>query len=139
MQLTKCTLTPGYVYDATVTRIVDGDTIEVELNLGLYTKVEKQTIRFWGINAPETHGKTKAMGLRSKEFVKCRLLGGTNVIIETFKDKRKGGDKRGSFNRWLGLVWYKRKTKNGRSYRWINLNEELVRKKLAIRFKERKS
>jgi micrococcal nuclease len=47
-----------YTYEATVLRIVDGDTAELEIDLG-FTIYWKSTCRFYGINTPELKSKDK--------------------------------------------------------------------------------
>ena len=42
-----------YKYNATVTRVIDGDTIDAMIDLGFDTWVSKR-IRFYGINTPES-------------------------------------------------------------------------------------
>ncbi len=44
---------PAYLYRAQVVNVVDGDTIDVDIDLGFYIWVKKQRIRLLGIDAPE--------------------------------------------------------------------------------------
>lgn len=44
---------PSYVYKAHVLRIIDGDTVQVSLDLGFNIVMQKQSIRLAGINCPE--------------------------------------------------------------------------------------
>ena len=48
---------PAYLYRAVVVRVVDGDTIDVDIDLGFYVWIRKQRIRLIGIDAPETGAK----------------------------------------------------------------------------------
>jgi len=43
-----------YEYYCEVTRIVDGDTLDVDIDLGFATKLTKQRIRMLGIDTPES-------------------------------------------------------------------------------------
>lgn len=91
-----------YQYRARVTHIVDGDTIDVELDLG-FDIIYKSRVRFLGINAPESRTRDleeKALGLAAKDFVGRWLLeeAGMNPIIETSLDKK------GKFGRVLGRI-----------------------------------
>ena len=91
-----------YHYRSTVDRVVDGDTIDVILDLGFDISL-KERVRLVGINTPESRTRDleeKARGLAAKDFV-CQWLleeAGNNPIIETLKDKT------GKFGRILGRV-----------------------------------
>ena len=54
-----------YPYPAKVERVIDGDTIVVDLQLGLGVVLDDQYIRFCGIDAWETRGVERE-GIRSK-------------------------------------------------------------------------
>ena len=80
-----------YHYKANVDRVVDGDTIDVVLQLGFDINY-KVRIRFAGINAPESRTRDaleKEAGLAAKKYVEnwCDDLD-NNVIIETQLDER---------------------------------------------------
>lgn len=47
---------PAYLYRAVVVRVVDGDTINVDIDLGFYVWIKKQRIRLFGIDTPEVRG-----------------------------------------------------------------------------------
>jgi micrococcal nuclease len=91
-----------YQYRAKVVRIVDGDTIDVDLDLGFEIHY-KVRIRFLGINAPESRTRDleeKALGLAAKDFVSRWLLesAGNHPVIETSLDKK------GKYGRVLGRI-----------------------------------
>ena len=70
-----------YNYKISLLRVVYGDTIDAEIDLGFDIKVKKR-IRFMGINAPESRTRDleeKARGLAAKDRLK-NLLEGTNII-----------------------------------------------------------
>ena len=70
-----------YTYKINLLRVIDGDTIDAEIDLGFDIKVKKR-IRFMGINAPESRTRDleeKARGLAAKDRVK-QLLEGANTI-----------------------------------------------------------
>lgn len=81
-----------YIYNATVTKVIDGDTFDLEIDLGFSVKV-KHRIRLHGIDAYETalRGGTtedeKRKGIEAKAFLIDRILN-KKVIIETVKDKQ---------------------------------------------------
>ena len=61
-----------YEYYCEVTRIVDGDTLDVDIDLGFSTKLTKQRIRMLGIDTPESRTRDleeKSRGLLSKKFL----------------------------------------------------------------------
>mgnify|MGYP003648929086 CR=1 FL=1 len=69
-----------YNYNAKCTRVVDGDTIDAEIDLGFDIKVIKR-IRLGGINAPESRTRNKVekkLGLAAKERLKEILDGAAN-------------------------------------------------------------
>ena len=77
-------------YKGSVDKVIDGDTIDVTLDLGLRT-TSHQRVRLLGTNTPEIFGvekETKAYqaGVRAKTFVEDRVLG-RMVWIRTYKDK----------------------------------------------------
>lgn len=84
-----------YEYKAKVERVVDGDTLELAIDLGFNITI-RETVRLLGVDAFETKGDERPLGLAAKEFMK-ELLEGKEVIIETRKDD--------SFGRWLAKVW----------------------------------
>jgi micrococcal nuclease len=85
-----------------VTRVVDGDTIDCDLDLGFDIKYHVR-IRLVGINTPESRTRDleeKARGLAAKDFVGRWLLehAGMAPIIQTSLDDR------GKFGRVLGRI-----------------------------------
>ena len=88
-------------YKATVDRVVDGDTIDVTLDLGFDISYRGR-VRFQGINAPESRTRDaveKQAGLAAKRYVEDWTSGLENrVIIQTSLDDR------GKFGRILGRI-----------------------------------
>jgi len=88
-------------YKAKVERIIDGDTIDVVLDLGFDISYRGR-VRFAGINAPESRTRDaveKEQGLAAKRYVEdwTSALDG-KVIIQTTLDDR------GKFGRILGRI-----------------------------------
>jgi micrococcal nuclease len=110
-----------YHYSAKVVDIHDGDTIKVDIDLGFGVILKNQTFRFFGINAPEIHGDTKTAGMQTTAYVE-QALKDKDIIIVTIKDEKE------KFGRWLGRIFYH----DGDN--WVNLNQELITKGLAIKF-----
>lgn len=94
---------PAYLYRANVINIVDGDTIDVDIDLGFYVWIKDQRIRLVGINSPEPRGETEQAGKAATECL-SKLIVGKTIIIRTVKGKD-GGDRDDSFGRWLGVVY----------------------------------
>lgn len=109
-----------YEYRAKVVRVIDGDTIECEIDLGFYVKTI-QRLRLLHINAPEIKGRTKLEGEKSKEYLTNRLLN-KEVIIKTNRNK--------SFDRWLAEVFLE---ENGNT---INISEEMIKIGLAAPYEK---
>jgi micrococcal nuclease len=88
-----------YHYKVRVERVVDGDTIDVHIDLG-FSVWHKARVRMLGIDTPESRTRNleeKALGLASKARLK-ELLKGRTIRIECSKEK-------GKFGRVLATVW----------------------------------
>ena len=85
-------------YPCKLVRVVDGDTIDVNIDLG-FSVWHKARVRMLGIDTPESRTRNlaeKAMGLASKARLKEMLIG-NKLKIECTKEK-------GKFGRVLGNV-----------------------------------
>jgi len=74
-----------YEYEITLSRVVDGDTIDAFIDLGFKTHVVKR-IRFYGINAPESRTRDKQekiRGLAAKERVEQLLNNADSIILQS--------------------------------------------------------
>ena len=88
-----------YEYRCKILRIVDCDTVDVDIDLGFGVWMHKERVRIAGIDTPESRTKDlveKQFGLASKQFVKDLMPIGSQQIIKTQKDKT------GKFGRILG-------------------------------------
>jgi len=83
-----------YEYRAKLISVYDGDTITVDIDLGLEVWLRKQKLRLYGINAPEMRGREKPRGEESKQFL-IDILGDSEITLRTHKDRR------GKYGRWL--------------------------------------
>jgi micrococcal nuclease len=112
-----------YKYKAKVNRVVDGDTLDVTIDLG-FKITTHQRLRLEDINTPETYNVKKdseeyKKGMLAKNFVIQRLEANNfEAIVETDKDT-------GKFGRYIATIWLKDWTKS--------LNDELVEKGYAKR------
>jgi micrococcal nuclease len=89
-----------YEYNCKVVRIIDGDTIDVDIDLGFDVWLTKQRIRLFGVDTPESRTRDmveKKFGILAKNFVKGRLPVASMQILRTRLD-----DSRGKFGRILG-------------------------------------
>jgi micrococcal nuclease len=71
-----------YSYNAKCVRVVDGDTIDAEIDLGFDVKIKKR-IRLAGINAPESRTRNKVekkLGLAAKERLIEMMEGAANYF-----------------------------------------------------------
>jgi len=90
-----------YEYSCTVDRVVDGDTIDVVLDLG-FDIMFKSRVRLYGIDTPESRTRNKdekARGKMATAFLEDAINNGKQVVIQT-----KLKDSRGKFGRVLGDV-----------------------------------
>jgi micrococcal nuclease len=74
-----------YTYKICLLKVVDGDTIDAEIDLGFDVKVKKR-VRFMGVNAPESRTRDleeKARGLAAKDRVKQLLEGCKNITLKS--------------------------------------------------------
>jgi len=84
-----------------ITGVVDGDTIDVEIDLGFNVSFS-QRVRLAGIDTPESRTKDKfekTLGLESKEYLKSKLKDATMVVIKT--EKPDSSEKYGRILGWL--------------------------------------
>ena len=87
-----------YNYKISPLRVIDGDTIDAEIDLGFDVKIKKR-IRFMGINTPESRTRDleeKARGLAAKDRVKQLLDGCDNITLNSHGV--------GKFGRCLGEI-----------------------------------
>ncbi len=89
-----------YEYNCTVDRVVDGDTIDVVLDLG-FSVLYKSRVRLFGIDTPESRTRNKdekARGKMASKYLEDAVNSGNVVIRTELKDSR------GKFGRVLGTV-----------------------------------
>ena len=103
----------AFVYNATLERIVDGDTFDCSLDLGFDVKLHKQRVRLHGIDTPESRTRDlaeKKLGLAAKERLKELCKG-------KFKIKSLG---KGKYGRILGIPY----TEDGQSICQMLIDEK---------------
>jgi len=110
-----------YEYGCTVTRVVDGDTIDVILDLG-FSVLHKCRVRLYGIDTPESRTRNKDEKVRGKlaaKFLEDSINNGKQVILRS-----KLKDSKGKYGRVLGEVIVDD----------ININELMVKRYLAVKY-----
>lgn len=119
-----------YEYNATVTEVVDGDTIVIDIDLGFDVMFTKQKVRLLGVDTPESRTSDKVekvFGVASKDFVKKFVAGcKNNVIIRTHISEGTDDSGREKFGRLLGEI-INPDTKEV-------LNDQLISKNYAVRY-----
>ena len=85
----------------TIRNVVDGDTIDVDIDLGFDISFSSR-VRLAGIDTPEsrtTDKMEKALGLEAKEYLKKKLKDAKNVVIRT--EKMDSSEKYGRILGWI--------------------------------------
>ena len=89
-----------FEYNCKIVRVVDGDTVDVDIDLGFDVWLKKQRIRLYGVDTPESRTRDleeKKYGFAAKAFVEKHIPVGSKQILRTKLD-----DARGKFGRILG-------------------------------------
>ena len=88
-------------YKCKLIKVIDGDTIDVDIDLGFGVWLQKQRIRLYGIDTPESRTSDdveKVYGNAAKNFL-IKWTEGGDLTIKTHKDAK------GKFGRILGEIW----------------------------------
>jgi len=91
-----------YEYKVKILKVVDGDTVDVDIDLGFGVVLSDERVRIMGIDTPESRTRDKVekkFGLASKARLKS-LLGKTGILKTQIN--KKGEDMKGKFGRILG-------------------------------------
>ena len=110
-----------YEYSCTVTRVVDGDTIDVILDLG-FSVLHKCRVRLYGIDTPESRTKDedeKTRGKLAAKYLEDSINNGTEIILRS-----KLKDSKGKYGRVLGEIIVDN----------ININQSMIEKYLAVKY-----
>lgn len=109
-----------FTYNCRIARIVDGDTLDVDIDLGFGIWKTNERIRLWQIDTPECRTRDKEekkYGLIAKNFVEQHLPIGKIFELQTLeKDK---------FGRYLGAVFVKNRS---------SINDMLLKANLAVKY-----
>jgi len=107
-----------YEYKVTVDRVIDGDTVDVDVHLGFNVVLSKQRVRLHGIDTPESRTRNKeekVRGLISKEYLK-NICESSSIRLQS-KD-------RGKFGRILGVLYKDDET--------ISINQKMCEEGFAV-------
>lgn len=91
---------PAYTYRAIVTNIVDGDTIDVDLDLGCHVWIHRR-LRFLDVDTWEVRGVEREKGLAAKAYVEEVIGNAQRIIIQTEMDAE---GKYGRLLAWVHLI-----------------------------------
>jgi len=109
-----------YTYKAKVLKIVDGDTIDVDVELGFDVILSNQRVRLYGIDTPESRTRNleeKFRGLLSKSHLQEKCPKGSKILLES-RD-------RGKFGRILGILYHL-------DNKEISINDEMIEEGFAV-------
>jgi micrococcal nuclease len=116
-----------YEYRATLLKIVDGDTVDVDIDLGFGVVFANQRIRLYGIDTPESRTRDleeKKCGKLAAKYIEDHIKVGSTFTLRTKLDGK------GKFGRILGeLICYVHEF--GRE---MSLNKAMVQKHLAVEY-----
>ena len=116
-----------FEYQCKIVKIIDGDTVDVDIDLGFGVWLKKQRIRLYGIDTPESRTRDleeKKYGLVAKAFVLAHLPLGSTRTLTTVQDKT------GKYGRILG----KFKAYDSHLDAWVNLNQWMIIKHLGVAY-----
>ena len=116
-----------YEYNCKILRVIDGDTVDVDIDLGFGIWMHKERIRVYGIDTPESRTRDvteKVFGKLATEAVKTFLPEGSMQTLVTVQDKA------GKFGRVLGkfLIY------DAKEDRQTTLNEWMVKNHFAVEY-----
>lgn len=117
-----------YEYKCKIVKIVDGDTVDVDIDLGFGIWVQGERVRVHGIDTPESRTRDKVekkFGLASKKFVEGILKKGS---FQTLVTEKPGDESKGKFGRILG----KFKVYDSITDSWMFMGDIMIREGYAV-------
>ena len=116
-----------FEYKCKLVKVIDGDTIDVDIDLGFGVWLKKQRIRLYGIDTPESRTRDleeKKAGLFAKDVVLHYLPEGSKQVLRTHKDKV------GKYGRVLGeFVIY-----DSLADRQTTINQFMIDHKIGVEY-----
>ena len=116
-----------YEYKCKILRVIDGDTADVDIDLGFGVWLRKQRIRFAGIDTPESRTRDlveKKYGIAAKAYVQAYLPDGSDQTLVTVKDAK------GKYGRILGKFW----VFDSKTDAWRMLNDMMIEAHMAVEY-----
>jgi len=113
-----------YTYEATLDRVIDGDTVDLNIDLGFDVWLHSTRIRLHHIDTPEKRTRDlleKHFGFIASDFVLDRLINAKQIIVNTTLEGPK--DK---YGRILGVIWVDDYI--------LSLNDQLIEKRYAVKY-----
>jgi micrococcal nuclease len=108
-------------YKAKIKRFVDGDTVDVDIDLGFGIVLAKQRIRLYGIDTPESRTRDKEekfYGKLAAQFLKDQCKKGSCITLKTHLDMK------GKYGRILGEIIV-----DG-----VNINQLMIEEYMAVEY-----
>jgi len=132
-----------YVYKAKLVRVIDGDIIDVDIDLGFHMTT-RQRLRLAEIDTLKLMSRNpneRIAARQAKTFI-LKELSGDVLDLPDLLDSREGWraylqvqtSKSDSFGRYLAIVWYRWNLDD----EWTNLNEELLDRGFAKPYKKKR-
>jgi micrococcal nuclease len=118
-----------YQYKVTVVKVVDGDTVDVDIDLGFSTVLKKQRVRMVGIDTPESRTRDKVeklFGKASKKHLKGLLEQAESISLISH-DK-------GKFGRILGTLIAHHAEGHPVYETEININDQMIKDHHAVKY-----
>ena len=110
-----------FEYKCKLLRVIDGDTVDVDIDLGFGVWLRKQRIRLYGIDTPESRTRDKEekfYGKLSAKFLKEQCKNSSEIFLKTYLDKK------GKFGRILGELIVE----------GVNINKMMIEKYMAVEY-----
>lgn len=85
-----------WTYFCGLHRVVDGDTIDLNVDLGFHLVINIR-VRLLDVDTPEIRGEERTQGLIAKAYVEEWLGQAEQLRVTT--------EKTGKYGRWLGVIW----------------------------------
>ena len=116
-----------YEYRATLLKIVDGDTVDVDIDLGFGVVLSNQRIRLYGIDTPESRTRDleeKKCGKLAAKYIQDHIQISSTFTLRTRLDGK------GKYGRILGeLICFIPEFD-----REMSINDAMITKKLAVKY-----
>ncbi len=119
-------------FHVTITKVVDGDTVDVDIDLGFSTVLKKQRVRLMGIDTPESRTRDlveKLFGKAAKAHLKHLLSEGEITLVSYDK---------GKFGRILGELFVTKMDNEGHpvyeTENRISVNQQMINDYHAVEY-----